>query len=159
MRHLPPDRPRRARAPHAVHVEELGNVLCPPAAHTSEHIAAVAVRRHHDGAADEYLAGIRHGLKPGGDVDAITVDITVIFDDIAEVDADAQLERPVVKALLDGQRSINRLVDAREHGKKAVSRGFEGGPPWRAMVGFDQIVKNSAQLSIGGSSFSAISRL
>ena len=149
MWHLPPDRPGRARPPHAVHFEQLGNILGAPAADPGEQIAAIALGRHHHSAADEYLAGLGHRLKPGRDVDPIAIDIAIVLDDIAEVDADAQLERPVVKALLDGKRRINGLVDAREHRKEAVTRRFEGASAMAGDGGVDQIVKDSAQLCIG----------
>ena len=114
-------------------------------------IAAIALGRHHHGAADEYLAGFRHGLKPGGHVDAVAIHIAIVLDDIAEVDAYAQLEGPLVKTLLDGKRRINGLVDARKYCKKAVPRGLEDASTMAVDCGVDQIVEDGAQLGIGGS--------
>ena len=139
------------RAPHAVDIEKLGNVLCAPAADTREQIAAIAVCGHHHGAADKYLAGFGHGLKPGGDVDAVAIHIAIVLDDIAEVDAYAQLERPFVETLLDGKRRINGLVDAWKHRKKAVPGRFEGAAAMPGDCGVDQIIEHRAQLGIGGS--------
>ena len=148
---LPPWRPRRARAPYAVDVEKFGNVLGPPAADADEPVRAVAVGRHHHGAADEYLPRIAHGLKTGGHIDAVAVYVAVIFDDIAKIDADAQLERALVEAFLYGQRRINRFVDAGKHGEKAVSRRLDDAPAMAGNGRVNELIKNSAQLRVGGS--------
>ena len=45
-----------------------------------------------DGLGDAYPADIGHLLEPGGDIDAVAVDVALIEDDVAEIDADAELD-------------------------------------------------------------------
>ena len=122
-----------------------------PAAHTGKHVAAIAVSGHHNCAADEYLPGFGHRLKPRGHVDAVTIHIAIIFDDIAEVDAYAQLKRAVVEPLLDCKCGINGLIDARKHRQKTVAGRLEGAAAVARDCGVDQIVEYRPQLRIGGS--------
>ena len=46
------------------------------------------------GARDADAAGFGKGLEPGRDVDAVAVEIVALDDDVAEIDADAELDAP-----------------------------------------------------------------
>jgi hypothetical protein len=41
---------------------------------------------------DEHPAGIGQGFDPGGDVDAVAIEVVALDDHIAEIDADAQFD-------------------------------------------------------------------
>jgi hypothetical protein len=40
-------------------------------------------------------AGLGQGFEAGGDVDAVAVDVVVVADDVAEIDADAEFDAPL----------------------------------------------------------------
>ncbi len=137
--------------PHTIDIEKLGNVFRAPAAHAREHLAAIAVCGHNNGATDEDAARVGHGLKPCGHVDAVTIHVAVVFNNIAEIDAYAQLERAVVETLLDGERRVDGFIDAWKHRKKAVAGVLERPPTMPSHRGFDQIIEYRAQVGVGGS--------
>ena len=47
------------------------------------------------GARDEDAAGLGQCLKPGGNIDAVSIDVVAIYDDVADIDADPKPD-PVV---------------------------------------------------------------
>ena len=80
-------------------------------------------------ARDADAARLRDALQPCGDVDAIAVDTGLVEDDIALVDADAELHAPsridgsvaLGHCLLDRHRALDRIQDAGELGQDAVA--------------------------------------
>src|SRR5262249_30254571 len=82
-----------------------------------------------DDAARADAAGRGQGFKTGGDVDAVTKDIAVVDDDIAEIDTHAKLD-PLVRrhaGVADGHfalhldRTTHRVDDAGEFDQEAVT--------------------------------------
>ncbi len=86
------------------------------------------------GDADAARAG--QGLEPGRHIDRIAEDITVLEDDIAEIDADAVEDAlrfvgrplPFLHRVLDDERRAHRVLHTREGGDQPVARGLDDGP-------------------------------
>ena len=80
-------------------------------------------------ARDADAARLGDALQACGDVDAVAVDARLVVDDIAEVDADAELHPTICfdggvalgHRLLDGDRALDRVHDAGELGEDAVA--------------------------------------
>ena len=104
-----------------------------------------------DGLRDADGAGLGERLEPGGDVDAIAEDVVAVDDDVAEIDADPQLEtalrrdrivdRPRRPLHLDG--AVQRIDDARKIRQQAVACRADDPP---AMC-CDQRVDGAAELA------------
>src|SRR5262249_8964766 len=86
----------------------------------------------HDPAHADSARG-RQGFETGGDVDAIAVDVPTVLDDVAEVDADAELGPPVRRHIgvarghlaLHLDRAADRVDDAHEFDQEAVAHGSD----------------------------------
>jgi hypothetical protein len=85
-------------------------------------------------AANTDPAGLGQCLETGGDVDAVTVDVALIDDNIAEINADAEVDAPFsgnvsVVALchvaLHLDRAAHRIDDAGKLDQRAVAGGFD----------------------------------
>jgi hypothetical protein len=71
---------------------------------------------------DEHPAGIGQGFDPGGDVDAVAVEVVALNDHVAEIDTDAQFDAVVGRDIrvafrhrvLDFDRAAHRVDDARK---------------------------------------------
>jgi hypothetical protein len=80
---------------------------------------------------DRDAPGLRELLQSGRYVDLVAVHITILLDDdVAEVDADANLERCLLRALrpeslLDSQGAPDGLHRALELNQEAISGGLE----------------------------------
>jgi hypothetical protein len=82
---------------------------------------------------DEHPAGIGQRLDPGGDVDAVAVEVVALDDHVAEIDADAQFDavgrRDAAVALghrlLHRDRAAHRIDDAGELDQQAVAGGLD----------------------------------
>ena len=78
-------------------------------------------------------AGLGDAFKAGGDVDAVAENIAVLDDDVADVDADAELDALVLRhagialghAALNGDRATHGVDDAGELDQDAVARGLD----------------------------------
>jgi hypothetical protein len=78
-------------------------------------------------------AGLGHGFEAGGDVDAVAVNVALVDDNIAEIDADAELDAPfnqdVSVALghraLHLGRAAHCTHDAGKLDQRAVAGGFD----------------------------------
>src|SRR6202040_906263 len=81
-----------------VHIEypdrarDVLDLLLAPVVEGETELVAHLVTHH---AADADAARGRQGFEAGGDVDAITVDFPTVLDDVAEIDADAELDPPI----------------------------------------------------------------
>jgi hypothetical protein len=72
-------------------------------------------------------------FEAGGNIDAVAIDLPPVFDDVAEIDADAELDAPFGRhngvALghleLDIDRTAHRVDDACELDQEAVARGSD----------------------------------
>jgi len=82
---------------------------------------------------DEHPAGIGERFDPGGDVDAVAVEVIALDDDIAEIDADAQLDAAVRAdagvafghRLLHRDGAAHRVDDAGKFHQQAVAGGLD----------------------------------
>ncbi|MCY1231172.1 hypothetical protein D9M72_436100 [compost metagenome] len=87
--------------------------------------------RHRGGHAD--AADIGQLLDARGDVDAVAEDVVVLEDDVAEIDADAEFDPPVLRhvavaplhALLDLDRAFDRIGHALELDQHSVAGGLD----------------------------------
>jgi hypothetical protein len=83
-------------------------------------------------AGDADAAGLGQCFQTSGDVDAVAVDVAV-FDDVADVDADAELDAPVLglgrlalrDAILDRDRAFDRIDGARELDQRALAHELD----------------------------------
>src|SRR5215471_12272529 len=75
-------------------------------------------------------------LQTGGDIDAITKDVVPLDDDVADVDADAEGDAPILGQLggaashrhLDLDRTAHRIHHARELQEQPVAGGLDDPP-------------------------------
>ena len=96
-------------------------------------------------------AGLGERLEPGGDVDPVAEDVVAVDDDVAEIDADPQLEtalgrdRIVDRARgplhLDG--AVQRVDDTRKIRQQAVAGRADDPPAMRR----DQRVDGAAEFA------------
>ena len=78
-------------------------------------------------------AGRRQGLQPRRDIDAVAVERAVLDDDVADIDADAQLQPPpgrhgrvlARQPLLDRKGGLDGGDDAGELHQQAVAGGVD----------------------------------
>jgi hypothetical protein len=86
-----------------------------------------------DAAGDVHTTGFGQRLEPGGDIDAIAEQIVALDHDVAEIDADAEFEAPVLgqlgvaagKLRLDLDRTSHGLDGACELGEHAIAGGTD----------------------------------
>src|SRR5262249_51940814 len=84
------------------------------------------------GAGDRYPAGLGQALQPVGDVDAVAMDIFLLDDHIAQVDADAKDEPAILRDVgiafsfgaLDGDRTAQGLDHAGELDQQPIPHGL-----------------------------------
>jgi hypothetical protein len=85
---------------------------------------------------DRNATGRRQLLEPGGDIDAVTQYIAVIFDDVADMDGHTKIEASIVRlvAIAFGHLALHQggtghCVNHRgEFGEKPVASGFYDPP-------------------------------
>src|ERR1700682_4258660 len=86
-----------------------------------------------DHPADADAAWLGKRFQPGGDIDAVAIDVVVVADDVADIDADAKLNALVGPnvgialghAALHLDRAAHRIDDAGEFHQYAVAGGFD----------------------------------
>ena len=104
-----------------------------------------------NGLRDANGARLRERLEPGCDVDAVTENVIAVDDDVAEIDADAQLETALRRdGVVEGARSslhldgaVQRIDDAGEIRQQAVARRADDPPVMRR----NQRVDGAAELA------------
>ena len=106
---------------------------------------------HHPADAD--LAGLGQGFEAGGDVDAVAVDVALVEDHVAQIDADAELDpssrRHVGVALghrplqLDG--AAHRIDDARKLDEQPVAGGLDDAAPMLLDLGVRELAPDRLQ--------------
>jgi hypothetical protein len=82
---------------------------------------------------DEHPAGFGQGLDPGGDVDAVAIEVVALDDYVAEIDADAHFDAvvrtgggvPLGHRLLHLDRAAHRIDDAGEFDQQPVAGGLD----------------------------------
>jgi hypothetical protein len=110
----PTPRPFVAFQSDRINVQGVGYVFGLPPTNPVKRLAAIPVGAAHNGGGYEDAAGLRHGLQSRGDVHTIAEHVAIIFDDVAEIDADAQLKGALGETGLDFDRGIERFVDTWE---------------------------------------------
>ena len=105
---------------------------------------------HHRRAGD--AAGPSQAFEPRRHVDAVAIEVVAIDDDVAEIDADAELDVPVFRhpgialghAALDFDRAARRIEHAAELDQEAVAHHLEDAP---AMLGDGRVEELAAMLA------------
>src|SRR5205823_9976882 len=114
---------------HRKHPYGPRDVLEAPLAHIVEcDIEAVAHLVAHE-AADANSARLSQCLQPRRDIDAVAMDVTILDDDIAQINADTKFDAPLGRdrriafghAFLHRDRAGDRLNNARELYEDAVA--------------------------------------
>src|SRR6516165_10534419 len=80
-------------------------------------------------AADADFSGLGQGFKAGGDIDTVAIEVALVEDDVAEIDADAKLDTPLDRhigvapsyRLLDLDGAPHRIDDAGELDEQPVA--------------------------------------
>jgi hypothetical protein len=86
---------------------------------------------HHPADAD--AAGLGKRLQPRGDIDAVAVDVALVDDDVADIDAHAKLDTPVTgrasiapgHVTLDIDGAAHRINDAGEFDQHPIPGGLD----------------------------------
>jgi hypothetical protein len=156
--------PRRRRSlkglsgtggPDAKDTDRLSNVLDLPLSHVFEvegQLAHLAVRI----AGEADALGLGQGFETHGDVYAVAVDVPLLADDVADVDADpkgyALLLPYVLLALgdppLDCDRALYRVDGARELDQGAVAHQLDDSAVVRGDRRFDEILPQGFQTRV-----------
>ena len=98
-----------------------------------------------DRARDADAAGPGDAFEPGGDVDAIAIDIVALEHHVADIDADAQLEalvggnsaRLLGEGPLQRDSAGHRVEGAGELGEEPVAGGLDDAPAMRGDAGVE----------------------
>ena len=109
----------------------------------------VDLARNHD------AAGLGERLQPRGHVDAVAINIVVVADDVADVDADAELDAPIGwhigiafgHAALDFDGAAHSIDDADEFHQHAVAGGLDDAAPVLGDLGIDQFLAMRLELA------------
>src|SRR5215469_7869226 len=80
--------------------------------------------------ADADAARFSQGLKARGDIDTVAEDVVVVDDDVAEIDADTEIDAPLRlhagvargHLALHLDRTTNRVDHARKHAEQTIAR-------------------------------------
>jgi hypothetical protein len=115
-------------------------------------VAHVVVNR----VGDEYPAGIGQGLDPRGNVDAVAIKVVALDDDIAEIDADAQLDAvvrrdtdvPLGHRLLHLDRKTHRIDDARKVHQHPVAGRLDDAAAMRVDLRLDELAAMRLEASV-----------
>ncbi len=96
---------------------------------------AFACNLRMDRVRDQHAALGRLGLQPRRDIDPVAEDVLAIDDDVAEIDADPELDRLLGPRLvegrhgaLDGDRTIDRVHGAGKFNQRAVAHSLDDPP-------------------------------
>ena len=138
---------------NAIDPHRLADVLNRLRAHVGELDLDLAGHVIEHGAGHADAAGRGQDLQARGDVDAVAVDVGALDDDVAQVDADAQPDTPLVRQLglarrhgalnLDG--AVHRLDDARELGQQAVAHELDDAALALRDLGLHQLLAERLQ--------------
>ena len=139
--------------PDIEHADRPGDVLDLLLAPVVEgEVELVADLVAHD-AADADPAGLGQGFEPCGDIDAVAVDVVLIADDVAEIDADAELDPPLRRdggvahghLALHVDRAAHRIDDAAELHQQAVAGGLDDAAAMLLDLGVGQFAPQHLQ--------------
>jgi hypothetical protein len=84
-------------------------------------------------AGDANTPGLRHCFQARGDVYPVTIDIVSVHNDVAEIDPNAEPERPgfggalirISHATLDRRGTLDRIYDAGELDERTIAHQFD----------------------------------
>src|SRR5208283_3601428 len=107
--------------------------------------------------ADADSAGLGQGFEAGGDIDAVAINVALVDDDVAEVDADAELYPFVGRHVgvapdhfaLDLDGIAHRIDDAGELGQEAVAGGLDDAAPVLGDLGVAELAPYRRQRDQG----------
>jgi len=150
----------RCLAPHdyAEYVDRTGDVLDFPCPEVLESQAQLVEHIVADRAADANAAGLRQRLQTRRDVDAVTKNIVVIDDDVADVDADPEVDAllgrqtriPLGHAALHVDRAAHRVDDAGELQQQSIAGSLDDPAVVLSDLGVDQLAPVRFQGREGG---------
>ncbi len=103
--------------------------------------------------ADADPARLGQGFQARGDVDAVAVDVVVVADDVADIDADAEFDALVGRHIgvalrhfaLHLDRAAHRVDDAGELDQHAVAGGFDDAAAMLLELEVDEITPDRLQ--------------
>ena len=121
--------PRAGAGQHPVHRDGLRDVLDPVLAHRLEREVELGLHLIVDVAGDADAARLGEALEARRDVHAVAEDVAVFQDDVADVDADAVADAPVLglgrlalgHGVLDRDRAFDRVDRASELDQRAIA--------------------------------------
>ena len=99
------------------------------------------------------VPGLRKRLHAGGDVDTVTVDVSLVDDDVADIDADAELDPAILRngciafshGTLDFHGATGCVDRTRKFDQSAVARGFDHTAAMFRNLGIDQFAAASLE--------------
>ncbi len=114
-------------------MDRADDVLDLPVAQILEGEAQLVLHVIAHGARDANAAGLGQSLQPRGDVDAVAEDILAVDDDVAEIDADAQVDAAIRRqvgvalghAALNLDGAAHGIDDAGEFDEQPVARRLD----------------------------------
>ena len=138
---------RRAVEPDRVDPDRARDVLELLIAHVLERRVELAAHLPVGVVGDADAAGLGDAFEARGDVDAVAENVAVLDDDVADVDADAELDALVLRhagvalghAALDRDRAAHGVDDAGELDQDAVAGGLDDAAGMLGDLGIDQL--------------------
>src|SRR6516165_8277602 len=122
----------RRRARNAIDPNWAVNILDPSISGVLEKKTRMPAQLFADGRGDRYPAGFGQPFEPGSNIDAVAVNIIFLGDNIARIDADAQLQLAVAGGIiaggqtaLDSDGAIHRVDGAVELNEEPVALAAE----------------------------------
>src|SRR5947209_3877753 len=114
---------------HSPHSYRLADALQRLLASVFEAYSSRRPREASDDIRDENLAHRGQAADAGGDVDSAAVDVVLLADDVASVEAEVEGEGRLGACLAAGERGFDGLPRAGEDGEDAVAEelAFDGG--------------------------------
>ena len=94
-------------------------------------------------------------LQPGGDVDAITMNVIALDNDVAQIDPNSELEvvrfglRELLQRVLNLDGTIDRIDDRAEFGQETVACRLEHPPSMALQCRLNNTFENSIKLCPG----------
>ena len=104
-----------------------------------------------DDVGGEDAARRRLAFEPGSDIDAVAEDVVPLDDDLAEIDADAELDRPLrgqvalAHRALDRDGAFDRVDDAAELDQRPVAHHLDDAAMTRGDGGIERLAPNLPQ--------------
>ena len=165
------DKPREARHPDRfvgdlVHVDRVRDVFYTVRPAVREKKLGLSARLVVDALADTYRSRQSQGFKPSRDIDAVSVNVALIDEDVARVDPDPQLHAVRLirltrsKSALDIERATYRIDRAHKLDQQSVAHAAHETPAIFANCWVNQFTRSGPRsASCVSSSLRLIMRL